>query len=540
MAGPQRRTKGVFSSGAQLPVAGRYLVPGRRAWLLRAGLIGCAVAAALALGAALVGTNPAAPGPLSSAHATFAGDCAQCHRPFRPFQTASADPCQSCHEKVGDTAGAYSLAAHAALAASIASVSSAPGDAGNQQRPAAAAAPACATCHVEHRGRGAALAAVPDSRCLDCHDVGSFGGGHPEFQFARDRQPDDAHLRFSHLLHLAEVRKARGHTDPQRACLDCHEPDAQGAGFGPIDFARHCDACHLTAGTGTPRLPIGDPADPAAPGVETLVAMMERQGAAVRWAWSTNPDDFQETAGKVAKRPVEHADPWVMENLRRIRRQLSPGLGLAELLATSVDHGSAGAGPAVLTREAVASLREAAAGLRGRPEPEIQAELKALDGLLAAVEKRLARGEAVPASAFTASAAAPGLAPQHAAALRRLALDLTEPCRTCHVVSDAAILRVQSDQRTLLRAQFSHRAHRLLVPKCTDCHGAIPGLGRDVPADEARDLAETQNLPTIAVCRTCHNRQAAADRCVSCHLFHPGGGRHADLLADQPAAREEP
>jgi hypothetical protein len=521
MATKGRRNKGVFSRESRLPIAGRYLWPGGRTATLVAGLVGCAVAL-VALGVARLagGANPLAPGPVAASHANFERRCAACHA---GRGTPAAASCRVCHEKVDDRHGTYSFAAHYAYR-----------NAGGARRTGEAAREVpCAACHPEHRGRQAALTVVADSRCLGCHRFGSFERGHPEFRFAREHVPDDANLRFPHHPHVKAVREKKGYADPQLTCLYCHNPDARGDGFQPIDFDRHCSACHLDSSAGTPRLPVGNPADPRAPGVETLERIQQRRGAGIRWAFFTNPEEFQQAGGKVAKRPVYHQDPWILENLRQIRRTLYPDLGLAELLKTAVD-GRAGAGPA-LSREAVATLREETTGLRGRPEPEVQEELARLDALLAVVEARLRQGEALPASLFAAGRAVdPALTAEQAARLQRLALDLTEPCRKCHVVSGAAILRPQTDQRTLVAAEFSHRTHRIERPLCTDCHDAIPGLGAvAAPRDEHLDVAATQNLPTLAVCRQCHTAAAASNRCVTCHLFHPDRGRYADLVAYQ-------
>ena len=231
-----------------------------------------------------------------------------------------------------------------------------------------------------------------------------------------------------------------------------------------------------------------------------------------------------------------------MTNLARIRRILYPDLGLAELLKTAGAGNGEGAtsdDPRELYREAIATLRARALELRGRPEPAVQAELGRLEGLLAAAEQRLQAGEAPPADPFAATPALdPRLTADQVAAHQRLALDLTEPCRKCHVESGAAIQRVQKDQKTLLRARFDHRAHVVQVAFCADCHSAIPGLA-EVTAqselrDEPADVAATQNLPRIAVCQRCHTPDAARNACVTCHLFHPEPGRRAALLVHPP------
>ena len=51
--------------------------------------------------------------------------------------------------------------------------------------------------------------------------------------------------------------------------------------------------------------------------------------------------------------------------------------------------------------------------------------------------------------------------------------DLTAACQECHVVEEATIKRVRADQTTLIRTEFSHRAH-VTHAQCLDCHTAIP------------------------------------------------------------------
>ena len=530
----ERRRKGGFG-GVRLPIAGRYPVPGRRAWTWLAGLIGCAAVGAWFLGAFLFGGKRAvAPGPLSSNHAALEASCAACHTGAIGVGAMANDGCLVCHERLGSDRGAYGFAAHYVYAS---------GDRERRGEPDREVP--CAACHPEHRGRTAAVTAVADRRCAACHGFSSLNRGHPEFQFARDGLVDDPHLTFPHRLHVKEVRGREGFDDPQLACLYCHRPDPAGAGFAPIDFERSCGDCHLTTRTGTPRLPVRDPSQPREPGVETLPMIQARGGPGTRWAFFTDPNEYQVAGASVAKRPVYHADPWVMTNLGEIRRTLYPGLGLAELLATAVDGGTrsgaggAGGDPRDLYREAIDTLRRRALELRGRPEPEVQAELAEIEVLLATAERRLEAGEAPPGDPFAAAPAVnPALTADQVAGFQQLALDLTEPCRKCHVVSDGAIRRVQKDQRTLVRARFDHRAHVVQVAFCADCHDAVPGLAAVTAESEIRDepadVAATQNLPRIAVCQRCHTADEASNACSTCHLFHPESGRRADLLAHPP------
>ena len=162
--------------------------------------------------------------------------------------------------------GIYTLAAH---------WSASPAD---QRRDPLPAEIPCAACHLEHRGRRAEIARVADSFCLGCHDFGSFSTGHPEFDFAADEIPDSDSLIFTHSHHVNELMRRRSLTDPEAACLACHEPGppssastasidsaAGSGGFRPIDFDRHCAACHLTAAVRTPPLPVAQGARQAAP-----------------------------------------------------------------------------------------------------------------------------------------------------------------------------------------------------------------------------------------------------------------------------------
>ncbi|HUF77831.1 MAG TPA: hypothetical protein VMR44_02825 [Thermoanaerobaculia bacterium] len=542
MAKKARPGKGSFG-GARLPVAGAYVTRSPRRWLLGAGFAGCLGALAwLGASFALGDRTPVSPGPLSSSHANFEANCGACHG---GFEAPAAAGCLACHGRVGEGPEEYRYAAHYAYRrpAPVAAGAEAP-----TATPAAARAVGrelpCASCHAEHGGRRAALTRVPDARCTGCHAFGSFGGGHPEVEVIRDGLRDDPNLRFPHRIHVAEVTKRLGLGNPERSCLQCHEPDDRGRGFRPLDFDRHCDACHLTATSATPRLPAGDPADPARPGVLTLSALQREWGPGVRWALFTNPDEVREAGGTVAKRPVYHEDPWILENLRRIRATLYGDLGLAALLSTGVDEGTVLAGGDALYREAIATLRERAAELRSLPGPEVQEELRRLEELLAVAEERVERGEGTASTApFVPGSGrqpgyAPGLSEERVMELKRLALDLTEPCRQCHVVSDAAIQRVQKDQRTLIRAEFDHRAHIVQLPSCLGCHGAIPKIlaGEPKGEDDPTDAAETHNLPAIAVCRECHTPAGASSACVTCHQFHPGRSRHAGLVVYRSAA----
>lgn len=538
MARNRRPGKGSYGE-VRLPVAREYVrTPSRNRFVL---LGGAALAAVLAIAAwdffrrdAGVISN----GPLSSAHAGLEADCSSCHA---SFAAVTDQACETCHERRGAEPAAggaaeaepaiYSLAAHYRDAE----------ESGRRREPTPAEV-ACAACHLEHRGRGAEIARAADSRCLGCHDFGSFSRRHPEFAFAAEGIADSDALTFPHSHHVNELMRRRSLTDVEPACLACHESRPGSGGFRPLDFDRHCAACHLTAAERTPPLPVAG-ADGSAPGVETLETVRRRGGPGSRWADEVSSAEFLNFGSRVVKTPLHHRDPWVLHNLRRLRRRLYPDAGLADLLTATADARPDRA--AALYREAIASLERQARDLRARPEPELQRELARIEPLLAELRRRVeAPGARLDESGFRLAAAPRAdLDPEAAEAIEALAADLTQPCRRCHVVRDATIVRVQTDQRTLTRAEFDHRPH-LLQRRCLDCHAAIPiadYLGQEQPAPAEVDHAAIQDLPRIATCRECHNPRQASERCVTCHLFHPDpGDRLARLLAEGAAggARE--
>lgn len=117
-------------------------------------------------------------GPLTTAHAIFANDCAKCHQPAeapagaslsaragaRYWLPARDEACLGCH--VAPTHNPHQSMftgaerAVSGLAAPVRMSSD------------------CRACHVEHRGSDANLSAVSDSHCTQCHaDIGAFGRG---------------------------------------------------------------------------------------------------------------------------------------------------------------------------------------------------------------------------------------------------------------------------------------------------------------------------------------------------------------------------
>lgn len=201
-------------------------------------------------------------GPLSTAHALFNNDCGKCHTEAFPVwnrlwtndssvRSVPDSACIQCH------AGPLH---HDCVA----------------QR-------SCADCHHEHRGHPA-LARVTDNQCTSCHadltcengktpqfarHVSGFAEGrHPEFRLWRDGPATDpGTLRFGHKVHLQgllDIDRKQGEARRQTLrdagvplcdvempkkqvrlqCQTCHQMDEAGRYILPVNFERHCQACH--------------------------------------------------------------------------------------------------------------------------------------------------------------------------------------------------------------------------------------------------------------------------------------------------------
>jgi len=504
-----RKRKGTFSP-LRLSVARGYLRPVSRRRLLWFGG-GAAIVLALLVFSdfSFRGGQLLSGGALSSSHAALQNDCASCHD---PFAGVTATNCSTCHERYGDRLGVYSPEAHYLYRSN------------DFQRVSQREHElSCAACHVEHQGRDASITRIGDGPCLECHEFGSFGKGHPPFETSAQATG----IHFAHIHHVQELIERRGIFDTEQACLACHEPQADGRHFLPLDFDRHCSSCHLN-GIATPRLPLQQEDQP---GVETLETIRRRGGAGSSWSLFANPGEFREVGNRVMKLPVHHADPWVLENLRRLRRQLYPKAGLADLLVTSAEGPPSETGK--LYEEAVTTLEEQVHALRSQPEPAVQQELDQIEALLGEVGKRLRN----PFNPLDEGALFLGHATPSANAggwdgesIEELVASLTQPCQPCHQVEQATISRVRAAVQSFTRAEFNHRAH-VLDRRCLDCHAEIPIAqalaGGEV--DLSRDHSEVQNLPRIEICRECHTPQKVSSTCVTCHEFHPNQN-HTGLL----------
>jgi hypothetical protein len=329
------------------------------------------------------------------------------------------------------------------------------------------------------------------------------------------------------------------------ACLYCHNPEASGKNFRNISFERHCAECHIKADAAIIGLPRFDPANPLQPGVRTIRQMQKRSRPGMSWIYASNPNLTIDEEAEVSKNMIVHKDPWILENLKDIRRQLLPGNGLHELLDTvgpaSAQHSDSLYGDVIL------ALRRQVAELNNRGE--LRSEVDKLKARLKIVADRLENPyQAKSVSAFELPSGQTNsmLSDERRAELLQLANDLTNidgpECRRCHIMKNASILPVQSNQDVLLRAEFNHRAH-ILERRCIDCHTYI-----DIEAEKLKlsvtqysefkdrftaafesDQAGTQNIPGLANCLQCHTANKAASSCITCHNFHPNKQKRSNL-----------
>ncbi len=525
----ENRTKGTFSD-VRMPVARTYIRPLSRKLMMTLGGIVCGVVVAYyAVDSLLLKNTFIASGPVAASHANFESECAKCHTPFRGVNDSR---CTTCHEKTNDKLGVYSFAAHYLYRSAM------PARIADAKQKHGADEKMCAACHPDHKGRNASITVVTDAKCATCH-YSSFNDDHPEFEFARTNAVDDSTLKMTHVKHTKEVLKELNTANIETACLYCHNPMADGKAFKPLDFDMHCGDCHLTANTASASLTIRDPSNPSALGVETLEMIQQRRGPGTRWAFYTNPNEFTITGSRVQKAPVYHRDPWILENLKRIRSMLYTEVGLSDLLNAA----GAGAekGNQQSYNEAIQTLREYVTGLRPRPEKEIQQELTTIDSLLD-VASRVVNTPAVTLSdslfRITVRMENPSLTAQQKQDISDFGEKLAKPCLECHYVERAAILGVKAIQRTFSRAEFDHRAH-ITQRRCLECHDVIPiddalsddslAVTRAAAKIPTLDIAATHNIPKKENCIECHTAGAGSNECITCHFMHPNKTQRGSL-----------
>lgn len=533
-----------------------YLLPAsRRTMALFGSGIGAAILLYFSFDMIFQKSRFISTGVISSNHANFETECAACHKPGNSVADAL---CSSCHEKTSERM-VYDFASHYLYRSNDFQRTSHD----TLQKYHDRELP-CRSCHVEHRGRDAIITEVPDSKCLSCHPYGSFNSNHPEFEFARAKSLDDSTLKMTHLRHTVFVlqqMKGMEQIEPlfktlkaetmdfvhfyEAACLYCHTPEPDGKNFKNIDFDKHCAQCHLKVDAVVQGLAKFDPGNPTAPGAETIRQMQQRGGPGLAWTFAANPNLVSEQDGEVSKNPVIHKDPWILENLKRIRKTLFPADGLFDLLNSSGPVSQQRADS--LYSEVIGALQLYANELQNRSE--LKGEINKINTLLNLAKQKLETPSPARTAApfdFSFANSNRRLTEDQRAGLQQLAFDLTRAdgpeCQKCHVVENASIRRVQADQDVLIRAEFNHRAH-ILNKRCTECHTSIPvdekklrfaverfsEFEQTLPQTFKADRAVTQNIPTIRSCQSCHAEDKASNRCVTCHQFHPNKAHRSNL-----------
>jgi hypothetical protein len=266
-----------------------YVVPSRKRPVLMWSLAATAVIVVGLVAGYFAGfQRTLSPGTVASHHARVDLKCAQCHEAGNQVTEVR---CERCH----DTSGSDRLThpAHVLLGS------------GDIRKAEAAGTTKCATCHMEHRGLNASLIAVDDRECASCHNFSTLAG-HPEFASVRAQATAGVGLKFDHDRHIVEAQKARN-----VSCQYCHEQTADRSGFAPIDFDRHCAACHLPN-------KVFEDTDPITPTAIVTPDLMPEP-----WRSRTKAT-FAPSGRKGRASGLVHRDAWILFNALRLRHGIDP------------------------------------------------------------------------------------------------------------------------------------------------------------------------------------------------------------------------
>jgi hypothetical protein len=401
------------------------------------------------------------PGKISSSHARFADDCAQCHDKalagggtlekfnatllerfrhglaFEPIDRK----CEACHlQQEGRT--------HAFHEANVL-----------QDR-------SCSACHQEHRGPGP-LKLVTSSNCLSCHGnagimeasaqkgmrlspelfhrhphpsqqvafdlprpprgytqtLSSFWNGHPEFQLVREQNRDPDVLRFNHQRHFApDIPLVNGR---KLDCKYCHTPDLDGRYYQRISFAANCQSCHSLQ---------FDPKNPD-------LTLPHGNATAVRGFLRSLPTQYADLAVKKGIADTKQIQAFVAKQIAQLRERVRSGEELERQVFFTTD-------PYKAQREAPPHVRASFYG-----------------------------------------------------------------CAFCHEVKPVAnaaplVTKPTFVDRWMPQANFNHAKHA--SAKCDDCHHAM----------QSHDTSDVL-MPVKANCLTCHSAVGkVVAECITCHTYH--------------------
>jgi class III cytochrome C family protein len=424
-------------------------------------------------------------GRISSHHAKYEQDCAQCHDKnaamgndltFARFKSVIKDrfhhgidfksidhKCEECHEKNPPfgTKKEYDL-----------------------HEPNVVENRACSICHQEHLGPGP-MKKVADSQCASCHGdraimeasakkgttlkpevfhlrpqqpqqivferprpamgytqvFSSFHREHPEFQLIREKAPDPDTLRFNHARHFAsDIPPVKGQ---KLDCNYCHKPDPQGRFYERINFAAHCQACHaLQFDERNPKLHLPH-------GEVNLVRTFLR----------TLPAQYAELARTQNEKPPGYNDvkTFIAQQMNGLRRQFGSDAAFENAVFLEIDP---------YKKEDMAPTKANFSG-----------------------------------------------------------------CAHCHAVKiegrTPVVTKPYLVDRWMPQANFNHAKHASV--SCEECHA------------QARQSKETSQvlMPDKAKCVACHSPETkkVSSDCITCHTYHaPGQLVKMEVRAEAPAA----
>jgi len=237
-------------------------------------------------------------GGISSVHAHFENECYKCHD--EQFATAISSDAPDVMNLFGQKVGRDHLAleqkcihCHEVGPHIVPTVSS------DSQVACAELAMdhQCAICHKEHQGKSQDLRNITSKLCISCHgDLSASCASSPLNQrvdrfsvathavekneasddgstfrsLAEFSQPEFNRIKFDHAQHMlpgqveegaaggflaknlpprwkSKYKSTKAGSDDaivQLQCDSCHEPEASGELYQPIDFEKHCVACH--------------------------------------------------------------------------------------------------------------------------------------------------------------------------------------------------------------------------------------------------------------------------------------------------------
>jgi len=386
--------------------------------------------------------------------------------------------------------------------------------------------------------------------------VTNFVTDHPEWAMLREERFDAARIKLVHATHMnpdtGQMHKrlgAAGSVVPAVArisggrvsltCASCHEQDDAGRYMKPIQFDRHCAACH------TSNLPNIDGL-PAPHG--DMGALVDRLGASLAREYSA-----------ISTAHVLHLNP----ETARMQELLAAGVQAERLTGVAED----GQKRLVLTCASCHQLSDNPPELRAivfehhciachdeKPEErptEFRAGTQSGEDLAASGDwsksPRGAIGDSISAPGagmlqeYLASSAVSQPRPKQVTQIAPKGLDLSnlgevwlvkrraaayarmleDSCTKCHTGKSITppppdspgepfnIAPPMIPDRWLDRSVFSHQSHRALT--CLECHEQA-ATGR---------FTTDIMLPSIESCRQCHTPAAGVrSDCVMCHVYH--------------------